>query len=129
MVNILRYNLTEVTTVLKDRLKLLILSLGIKKIEFAERVGVSPSYVSMLLSGKKSSPSDRFYAAAAREFHVNTSWLRSGEGRMFSVSDPDISDVDAMLLEKYHLLPLSDRKLVDTIINAMLLISGDSCKP
>lgn len=66
-----------------DRLSELIDTLGIKKVNFADRIKVDQSYVTQLTSGKRN-PSDRLLDAICREFSVNETWLRTGEGDMFT---------------------------------------------
>lgn len=61
----------------------LIKSLGMKKVRFAERVGVDQSYITKLTKGT-GQPSDLLITAICREFSVNETWLRTGEGEMFS---------------------------------------------
>lgn len=115
---------------LSNRLEQLIGSLGIRKGDFAEKIGFSQAYVSMILNGKRPRPSDRFFDSVNRAFGVNTDWLRHGEGNMFSLPEANLSTADMDLLQKYHSLPLSERKIVDEIVDAMLsrhtAKSGDS---
>ena len=65
-----------------ERIKELINSLGIKKVEFSQRLNLSQPFVSELCSGAKS-PSDRTILDICREFNVNEEWLRYGTGEMF----------------------------------------------
>lgn len=65
-----------------DRLSELIDTLGLKKVNFADRIKVDQSYVTQLTSGKRN-PSDRLLDAICREFSVNQTWLRTGQGEMF----------------------------------------------
>ena len=58
---------------------------GLTKAKFAERIGVSAPYVTMLCSGV-SNASDRTIADICREFGVNEVWLRTGEGEPFRES-------------------------------------------
>jgi len=101
----------------------LIDSLGIKKGEFATRIGFSSAYISMILKGKKHNPSARFYEAIIPAFHVNPAWLKDGKGRMFLVDDPGIPKADAALIEKYRSLSASERKIVEGIIDAIYAMS------
>ena len=68
---------------LNERIKELIDSLKIKKVDFARRLNLSQSFVSELYSGKNN-PSDRTILDICREFNVNETWLRTGEGEMFN---------------------------------------------
>ena len=67
---------------MNTRIQQVIEELGIKKIDFAKTIGVSPAFVSELWSGKKS-PSDRTIRDICDKFNVNETWLRFGEGSMF----------------------------------------------
>ena len=67
---------------MNERIQLVIQNLGIKKVEFARRLKLSPPYISELCSGK-TVPSDRTITDICREFDVNEHWLRTGEGEMF----------------------------------------------
>lgn len=106
---------------LSTRLNALITNLGMKKGDFAQKIGFTQAYISMILSGKKTNPSSRFYDAVAHEFHVSVQWLRDGEGEMFSFPGQDMSSSDASLLAKYRLLPPTERRVVDEVVDAMLL--------
>lgn len=66
-----------------DRIQQLIQILGIKKVDFAQKLKLSQAYISELCSGKTKTPSDRTIADICREFDVNEHWLRTGEGEMF----------------------------------------------
>lgn len=106
---------------LSQRLKQLISALGIKKGDFAQRIGFSQAYVSMILGGKRPNPSDRFYESVCREFQTSLQWLRNGEGDMFALPDLNLSKSDATLLKKYKTLPLSEQKVIEEIVDAMLI--------
>lgn len=103
-----------------DRLNDLIKLLNIKKGDFAEKINFSQAYISMILSGAKQSPSDRFYESVKREFNVNIEWLKNGSGTMFCVEESNLSTDDYDLIQKYNQLPLSERKMIDNIIDAIL---------
>lgn len=55
---------------------------GLTKTAFAERINVGQPFVSKLTNGI-SVPSDRTISDICREFNVNETWLRTGEGKMF----------------------------------------------
>lgn len=65
-----------------ERISQIIEKNHIKQVEFAKRIGVDPSYVSHLTSGKRL-PSDRTISDICREFGVSEVWLRIGEGEMY----------------------------------------------
>lgn len=67
---------------LHERIEALIKALGMNQTQVAERLNLSRSYVSHMCSGLKV-PSDRTISDICREFDVNETWLRTGEGEMF----------------------------------------------
>ena len=67
---------------MKERIELIVKKSGLTKAKFAERIGVSAPYVTMLCSGA-GSPSDRTITDICREFGCNEVWLRTGEGEPF----------------------------------------------
>ena len=68
---------------MNTRIEQIIAALNIKKVDIANRLGVSQPFVSELCSGRKG-PSDRTISDICREFNVNEKWLRTGEGEMFN---------------------------------------------
>ena len=73
---------------ISHRISLIIQQRGIKKVEFARKIGVSQAFVSELCSGAKN-PSDRTISDICREFNVSETWLRTGEGEMFLAKSCD----------------------------------------
>lgn len=66
-----------------DRIISLRESLGVNQEEFAKRIGVSRNFISLVETGKRNL-SDRTISDICREFNVNETWLRTGEGEMFT---------------------------------------------
>jgi transcriptional regulator with XRE-family HTH domain len=95
--------------------------LGIKQQDFAKKIQFTQSYVSMVISGSKTSPSDRFFNAICREFYVNLEWIKSGKGEVYNVPGVSASSVNTEILAKYRLLPRSEQQMVEEIIDAFLL--------
>lgn len=115
------YNLIEVIELLNERLETLINTLGMKKGDFADKIKFSQAYISMILSGSKQNPSDRFFESIRREFNVSTDWLRDGKGEMYVIDNPKLTSIEKDLVSKYNLLPLSERKMIDEVVDALLL--------
>jgi len=67
---------------MKDRIKNLRKELKLTQQEFADRIGVKRNTVGLYEIGK-SGISDTVIKAICREFGVNETWLRTGEGEMF----------------------------------------------
>ena len=71
-----------------ERIAFLIKDMGISRSTFADRLHISRPFASELCSGAKQ-PSDRTIADICREFNVNETWLRTGEGEMFNALSRD----------------------------------------
>lgn len=67
---------------MKDRIKNLRKELKLTQQEFADRIGVKRNTVGLYEIGQ-SGISDTVIKAICREFGVNETWLRTGEGEMF----------------------------------------------
>lgn len=118
---------------MKDRLKELRKILGLTQQEFADRIGIKRNTLANYEAGRNV-PIDSVYHLICREFSVNESWLRTGEGEMFSSSLYDELD---KVVEKYHLndkagemlrkfveLPPEDMEVIynymEKVVNAIL---------
>ena len=62
--------------------------LELTKTAFAEKIHVTPQFISAICSCAKT-PSDRTILDICREFGVSESWLRTGDGPMFVAQSPD----------------------------------------
>ena len=82
---------------MNERIKKIIEELGLKKVDFANRLHISQPFASELCSGAKA-PSDRTIGDICREFGVREAWLRTGEGDMF-VQDTQSEQVAAFLAD------------------------------
>lgn len=67
---------------MNQRIEQIVKRSGLTKAKFAERIGVSAPFVTMLCSGA-GSPSDRTITDICREFGCDEVWLRTGEGEPF----------------------------------------------
>ena len=70
------------------RISTVISELGLTRTDFGKRINLSQGFISKLCSGV-SEPSDRTIWDICREFNVNETWLRTGEGEMFMEIDAD----------------------------------------
>jgi len=91
--------------------------------DFAQRIHFTQSYVSMVLTGVKTSPSVRFLDAICREFNVNPEWLKNGKGDVYAIPGQSLQSDDAELMAKFRLLPSGEQQVIEEIINAFLLKS------
>ena len=117
------YSYCGVKKTLADRLAFLILDLGIKQLDFAQKIHFAQSYVSMVLSGAKTSPGPRFIEAVCREFSVNPEWLKNGKKPVYIIPDMPLAPEKAKILVKFQLLPSEKQQVIEDIIDALLLKS------
>lgn len=118
---------------INDRIVELIEEFGIKKIQFAERLGISTAYASQLCSGVRT-PSDRTISDICREFHVRREWLETGEGPMkLPEPDEDMGYINRLLADDdvetfrfiqkffraYNDLSPADQKIIDNLIRTL----------
>ena len=85
---------------MNERIKKLRKSLGLTQQEFSDRIKVKRNTVATYEMGR-SMPSDAAISLICREFNVNETWLRTGEGDMFKPvnRDQEIADFMADVLK------------------------------
>ena len=104
---------------INDRIAWCVKDSKLTKTAFAEKINVSQSFISRLVSGEKV-PSDRTIADICREFNISELWLRTGEG------EPHIhKDEDEEFLEVMERIHMSDDDLIKRIIKAYWLMDDD----
>lgn len=80
--------------------------------QFAEMLNVTPAYISKIKKYPDTVPSDRILNDICRLFHVNDTWLRTGEGNMYSPKTRavEIAEMTRQMYEsndaRYHLMKL-----------------------
>lgn len=68
---------------MNERIKKLRKALDLTQREFGERIGVKPNTIATYEIGRNE-PIDAVVSLICREFNVNETWLRTGEGDMFA---------------------------------------------
>lgn len=96
---------------MNTRVKKLRKVLDLTQAEFATRIGVKRNTVATYEMGR-SAPSDAALSLICREFHVNETWLRTGEGEMFQ---PEPRDVLDEMISQYG-LPGEVRVIVEKFV-------------
>lgn len=101
--------------------------------EFGKKIGLTRFTISNLESGKRNI-TERVIADICREYRVNESWLRTGEGEMFREDDAsilselirkyDLDDLDRRIVESYLELPPAHRAVFKRFI-AGLAVEAD----
>ena len=73
---------------MNQRIKQLRRSLNLTQQDFAERIGLKQNSIALIESGKRNI-SNQAVLSICREFNVNETWLRTGEGEMFNALSRD----------------------------------------
>ena len=73
---------------MKSRIKAVRKSASLTQVQFGEKIGVKGNTVTGYETGLRT-PTDAVVKAICREFGVNETWLRTGEGEMFAPVDPE----------------------------------------
>lgn len=106
---------------------------GLTQEKFADRIGLTRNFVWMIEKGDRV-PSDRTIADICREFGVSETWLRTGEGEMFSdvsrdkkiaaflgdVMAKDDDDFRRQLIDVLADLSLDDWKVLEKIARQLV---------
>lgn len=126
---------------ISDRISLMIKTLGIKKMDLAHELNVTPTFVSMLCSGKQN-PGKRTISDICRIYSISEDWLRDGTGEMFAersrtqeisifmgkvlAAEPD--DIRTRLISALSQLSEDEWKLVESMAQKLAKEFGDSKK-
>ena len=73
---------------MNERIRLLRKHLGLTADAFGEAIGIVRSAVSNIESGRRQ-PTNQLITSICREFNVNETWLRTGDGEMFNALSMD----------------------------------------
>lgn len=73
---------------MNERIKKVRTECGFNQTDFAKKISVSRSAICKMESGENS-PSEQTIQLICKEFSINESWLRTGEGEMFLSSRKD----------------------------------------
>ncbi len=88
----------------KDRLIELLKTVGMSKVEFARRMGLSDAYVSTM---RRSLPEDKVIKMKEVFPNFNRDWLLYGEGEMFLKNEPELRSIEGNPSEYFvPLLPV-----------------------
>ena len=73
---------------MKDRIKMLRKALNLNQTDFGARIGIAQTSVANYETGRRD-PTDAVILSICREFNVDETWLRTGEGSMFRPTSRD----------------------------------------
>ena len=110
---------------LPGRLEFLLADLGMNRVDFCQKTGFGQSYISQIMNGSRSNPSIRFFDIVCREFNVSPEWLKSGKGEIYALPDGDREKKNAEIMAKFNLLPESEQRIIEDLVNALLMKAGN----
>ena len=106
---------------INERIKALRSTLGIKQVDFANKINKTQAVFSKYESGAIAI-NDRTIADICREFNVNEQWLRAGEGPMFKQQD----NLDNMLTADVAKLVRSSDEFTKKLIHNYLSLPQEA---
>lgn len=108
-------------TTINERIKTLRSTLGMKQVDFANKISRTQAVFSKYESGAIAI-TDRTIADICREFNVNEQWLRAGEGPMFKQQD----NLDNMLTADVAKLVRSSDEFTKKLIHNYLSLPQEA---
>ena len=98
---------------MNERLKKIRTDIKLTQKQMSEKIGVTEATVSRMESGK-SSITEQTIKMLCNEFNINETWLRTGEGEMYVVSEQDEE-----LAEALAEISLSDNEKLKKIVQKL----------
>ena len=83
---------------MKDRIKRIREHFGLTQIQFAQRLSVTPGYISLLETGRRQ-PTEELIKSICAVLPVNEEWLRTGQGEMTSSAPVDKENIRQRIRE------------------------------
>lgn len=108
---------------MNDRIKFLRKSLNLTLEKFGEKIGVQKSAVSKLEKGHVN-PTEQMIKSICREFNVNETWLRTGEGEMFV----DMNEEDELMRWAGEVLSGSDISFQKRFVKMLMNLRPEQWK-
>jgi transcriptional regulator with XRE-family HTH domain len=102
-----------------DRIRLLRKTLGLKQGEFAKRIGLTQTAMSMI-ELDKTALTDKNIKLICATFAIDEDWLRTGKGEMFGVESP----YEKELLETFSKLTSDTQEFILEMAKNLLKRQG-----
>jgi transcriptional regulator with XRE-family HTH domain len=102
-----------------DRIRLVRKTLGLKQGEFARRIGLTQTAMSMIELGK-TALTDKNIKLICATFTIDEDWLRTGKGEMFGVESP----YEKELLETFSKLTADTQGFILEMARSLLKRQG-----
>lgn len=121
---------------MNERIKQIRTALNISSRDFASKLEMSNSAISLIESGKRNITS-RLITSICREFKVNEDWLRTGEGEMFqqTTREEKIAELvlnlargpeDAITFKMAKILPKLNDEQLKALYNIAVLLENNN---
>ena len=107
---------------LKNNLAAVLVELGCYELSMSKlsnEIGKSRSYLTTILAGNNTNPSEEFYDYFEVRFNVSPKYLRTGEGEMFLPGGKQNNYRKASLLAMLYALPEDEQELVFSLIRVL----------
>lgn len=117
-----------------ERIKMVRLYFDLNQADFGNKISVGQAYESQIEKGDRDA-TDKIVKLICYEFGVSETWLRTGEGSMFSsaADDPvarlatekNMTSMEETILREYLMLPMQYREVIrDAILRMAAAISA-----
>lgn len=106
---------------MNERVKKIRLSENLNQSEFADKINISRSHLSLIENGVRS-VTDRVISDICREFNINENWLRSGEGEMIAHPQTTREKLDKLIED----MDYEELKIMSNFIDCMMEIKAET---
>lgn len=107
--------------IMNERVKKIRLSENLNQSEFADKINISRSHLSLIENGVRS-VTDRVINDICREFNINENWLRNGEGEMIAHPQTTREKLDKLIED----MDYEELKIMSNFIDCMMEIKAET---
>lgn len=106
---------------LKERLQLILDEQHIKQKDLAKTIKVSESYVSNMLSGKRSNLSESLASLIEQVYGYSSQWILTGEGERYTTqsNSPELSPAKKRLIAEIEKMSESELDAIKVFIDSL----------
>lgn len=109
---------------MNERIKKLRIMLSLTQQEFAEKLGLTKNYISLIENGDRNL-SEQSIKVLCREFNVNKEWLQSGVGEIFLSMDKNADIcIKPIFLKFLSMLDKQELLYIEGVVSGMLIADG-----
>lgn len=116
--------LNDEVILMNERIKKLRIMLSLTQQEFAEKLGLTKNYISLIENGDRNL-SEQSIKVLCREFNVNKEWLQSGVGEIFLSMDKNADIcIKPIFLKFLSMLDKQELLYIEGVVSGMLIADG-----